>query len=52
MGLSELIANRDPLIWDVYTKLHGIPEEELATLNTPEKIVLTSGVRPSGLCSP
>lgn len=40
VGLSELIANRDPLIWGVYTKLHGIPEEELSSLNTPEKIVL------------
>ncbi|VVB72765.1 Leucine--tRNA ligase [uncultured archaeon] len=40
VGLSELIANRDPLIWGVYTKLHGIPEEELSGLNTPEKIVL------------
>jgi len=40
VGLSELIANRDPLIWDVYTKLHGIAEEELSGLNTPEKIVL------------
>ncbi len=40
VGLSELIANKDPLIWGVYTKLHGIPEEELSTLNTPEKIVL------------
>jgi leucyl-tRNA synthetase len=39
VGLSELIANRDPLIWDVYTKLHRIPEDELAELNTPEKIV-------------
>lgn len=39
VGLSELIANRDPLIWGVYTKLHGIPEDELSTLNTPEKIV-------------
>jgi leucyl-tRNA synthetase len=40
VGLSELIANRDPLIWDVYTKLHGIPEEELKELDTPEKIVI------------
>jgi leucyl-tRNA synthetase len=40
VGLSELIANKDPLIWGVYTKLHGILEEELSTLNTPEKIVL------------
>lgn len=40
VGLSELIANRDPLIWNVYTKLHGIPEDELKTLNTPEKIVI------------
>jgi leucyl-tRNA synthetase len=40
VGLSELIANRDPLIWGVYTKLHGIPEEELKTLDTPEKIVI------------
>jgi len=40
VGLSELITNRDPLIWGVYTKLHGIPENELAKLNTPEKIVL------------
>jgi leucyl-tRNA synthetase len=40
VGLSELIANRDPLIWDVYTKLHGIPEEELKSLDTPEKIVV------------
>ena len=40
VGLSELIANKDPLIWEVYTRLHGIPEEELADLNTPEKIVL------------
>lgn len=40
VGLSELIANKDPLIWNVYTKLHGIPEEELSSLNTPEKIVL------------
>ncbi|HOT07546.1 MAG TPA: leucine--tRNA ligase [Methanothrix soehngenii] len=39
VGLSELIANRDPLIWEVYTKLHGIPEEELVALNTPEAIV-------------
>ncbi len=39
VGLSELIANRDPLIWNVYTKLHGIPEEELVTLTTPESIV-------------
>ncbi|NPV62932.1 MAG: leucine--tRNA ligase [Methanotrichaceae archaeon] len=39
VGLSELIANRDPLIWDVYTKLHGIPEDELSALTTPEKIV-------------
>ncbi|MDD1742937.1 MAG: class I tRNA ligase family protein, partial [Methanotrichaceae archaeon] len=39
VGLSELIANRDPLIWDVYTKLHRIPEDELVELNTPEKIV-------------
>ena len=39
VGLSELIAKRDPLIWDVYTNLHGIPEEELSILNTPEKIV-------------
>jgi len=39
VGLSELIINRDPLIWDVYTKLHGIPEEVLSSLNTPEKIV-------------
>ncbi len=40
VGLSELIAKKDPLIWGVYTRLHGIPEEELSTLNTPEKIVL------------
>ena len=40
VGLCELIANSDPLIWGVYTKLHGIPEEELSSLNTPEKIVL------------
>ncbi len=40
VGLSELIAHRDPLIWGVYTKLHGIPEEELSSLDTPEKIVL------------
>jgi leucyl-tRNA synthetase len=40
VGLSELIANKDPLIWGVYTKLHGIPEDELSNLNTPEKIVL------------
>ena len=40
VGLSELIAHKDPLIWDVYTKLHGIPEDELSSLNTPEKIVL------------
>jgi leucyl-tRNA synthetase len=40
VGLSELIANRDPLIWGVYTKLHGIPEEELQSLDTPEKIVI------------
>ncbi len=40
VGLSELIANRDPLIWNVYIKLHGIPEDELKTLNTPEKIVI------------
>jgi len=40
VGLSELIAKRDPLIWEVYTRLHGIPEDELAGLNTPEKIVL------------
>ena len=40
VGLSELIANKDPLIWGVYTKLHGIPEDELSALNTPEKIVL------------
>lgn len=40
VGLSELIANRDPLIWNVYTKLHGIPEDELKTLDTPEKIVI------------
>ncbi len=39
VGLSELIANRDPLIWDVYTKLHGIPEEVLVDLTTPERIV-------------
>ncbi|MDI9617097.1 MAG: leucine--tRNA ligase [Methanothrix sp.] len=39
VGLSELIANRDPLIWDVYTRLHGIPEEELKQLTTPEAIV-------------
>lgn len=29
-----------PLIWEVYTRLHGIPEDELTGLNTPEKIVL------------
>ncbi|VVB63629.1 Leucine--tRNA ligase [uncultured archaeon] len=40
VGLSELIVNRDPLIWGVYTKLHGIPEDELKTLDTPEKIVI------------
>ena len=40
VGLSELIVNRDPLIWGVYTKLHGIPEDELKTLDTPEKIVV------------
>ena len=40
VGLSELIAHKDPLIWGVYTKLHGIPEDELSLLNTPEKIVL------------
>jgi leucyl-tRNA synthetase len=40
VGLSELIAHKDPLIWEVYTKLHGIPEDELSSLNTPEKIVL------------
>jgi leucyl-tRNA synthetase len=40
VGLSELIAHKDPLIWGVYTKLHGIPEDELSELNTPEKIVL------------
>jgi leucyl-tRNA synthetase len=40
VGLSELIAKRDPLIWGVYTKLHGIPEQELCELTTPEKIVL------------
>ncbi|MDM7935545.1 MAG: leucine--tRNA ligase, partial [Methanothrix sp.] len=39
VGLSELVANHDPLIWDVYTRLHGIPEDELATLDTPERIV-------------
>lgn len=40
VGLSELIANKDPLIWGVYTRLHGIPEDELSSLDTPEKIVL------------
>lgn len=40
VGLSELIVNKDPLIWGVYTKLHGIPEDELSSLNTPEKIVI------------
>lgn len=40
VGLSELIANKDPLIWGVYTQLHGIPEDELSSLDTPEKIVL------------
>ncbi|NYT02410.1 MAG: leucine--tRNA ligase, partial [Methanosarcinales archaeon] len=39
VGLSELIAHQDPLIWGVYTKLHGIPEETLKTLTTPEAIV-------------
>ncbi len=39
VGLSELIANRDPMIWEVYTKLHGIPENELERLTTPEAIV-------------
>ena len=39
VGLSELIANRDPLIWDVYRNLHGIAEEELSLLTTPERIV-------------
>jgi leucyl-tRNA synthetase len=39
VGLSELIANKDPLIWDVYTKLHGILPEILSTLDTPQKIV-------------
>lgn len=39
VGLAELIESRDPLTMDVYSRLHGIPEDILHTLNTPEKIV-------------
>ncbi|MCQ6962004.1 leucine--tRNA ligase [Methanolobus chelungpuianus] len=39
VGLAELIANRDPQTMDVYSRLHGIPEDILHTLDTPEKIV-------------
>ncbi|ACX72710.1 leucyl-tRNA synthetase [Methanocaldococcus vulcanius M7] len=39
LGLAELIKNRDEkTIW-AYTQLHGIPEEDLLELTTPEKIV-------------
>ena len=39
VGLAELIASREPQTMDVYSRLHGIPEDILYTLDTPEKIV-------------
>lgn len=39
VGLAELISNRDPETLKVYSQLHGIPDEILDTLITPEKIV-------------
>ncbi len=39
VGLAELIASREPQTMDVYSRLHGIPEDILHTLDTPEKIV-------------
>lgn len=39
VGLAELIQNKDPQTMDVYSKFHGIPQDVLNTLDTPEKIV-------------
>lgn len=39
VGLAELIANRDPQTIRVYSELHGIPQDILDTLITPESIV-------------
>nr|WP_321497462.1 leucine--tRNA ligase [uncultured Methanolobus sp.] len=39
VGLAEQIANKDPQTMDVYSRLHGIPEEILKTLIKPESIV-------------
>lgn len=39
VGLAELIRNRDPQTIEVYSKHHGISDDRLQTLNTPEKIV-------------
>jgi len=39
IGLSELIAKRDPETMRVYTELHGIPEDVIAELESPESLV-------------
>ncbi|MDI3486500.1 MAG: leucyl-tRNA synthetase, partial [Methanolobus sp.] len=39
VGLAEQIENRDPQTMDVYSRLHGIPEDILETLTKPERIV-------------
>jgi leucyl-tRNA synthetase len=38
IGLSELIAKRDPETVRVYTELHGIPVDVLETLDSPESL--------------
>ncbi|HJH32210.1 MAG TPA: leucine--tRNA ligase [Methanosarcinaceae archaeon] len=39
VGLAELIRKKEPQTMDVYSKFHGIPQNVLNTLDTPEKIV-------------
>ncbi|RZN36803.1 MAG: leucine--tRNA ligase [Methanosarcinales archaeon] len=39
IGLAELIAKRDPETLRVYTELHGIPDDVIAKLDSPESLV-------------
>lgn len=39
IGLAELIAKRDPETLRIYTELHGIPEDVIAKLGSPESLV-------------
>ncbi|MCK4811542.1 MAG: class I tRNA ligase family protein, partial [Methanosarcinales archaeon] len=39
IGLAELLAKRDPETLRVYTELHGIPDDVIAKLDSPESLV-------------